>query len=595
MEQLDLSSYKEITNTHLESWKHKIESHTQASPAPQASVLTPSTVTLDLESGNNTVVPSQLKKANPQFHLLIYAPKITSNVCRALLSSYILNYPPPTLIGYKTTAENAIPFMSDYLDLQNRIKEDDFVLFADGERTLFQLPSEVLLDEYHIMTRKANRNLASQYWKLPAHKPALDELRSQYYPPPPQKSRQRFNQTVFFAVEPSPPNPSLSVPYLSRFKLPNPRPAGPSLNTGVVLGTGSSLRNLFSAAASQNTLIARSDTTTFRTILAQQTAIRASISHAHRHILHWLSHTIGLTTPSIRLAQTSETVTSAHDLGIGLDETSSLFRTVTPQSAANSAARFGTVAAAPYLSLPASLKTARQPFSYHASTHHANSSLSDPASAPESLLPTTQSWAQVPLLHVDGKHIPAVLTFPLSAASSNASEAQIRDSAVETLWPSLWFAPHARQLLQSYLRGASSKEVASQAAVGGERWWDSRGGRGGVWTTGGEWIDAGELCGEFGAEIFSDGLRGWESGYYDVVDAVAKAEGEKVEVVEVVQQAQQDDGGKKKEVIDQVAKSIQDQVRKKLDSLNGEAAAVDTAVRLPPSRKPVPDRPAERA
>lgn len=51
--------------------------------------------------------------------------------------------------------------------------------------------------------------------------------------------------------------------------------------------------------------------------------------------------------------------------------------------------------------------------------------------------------------------------------------------------------------------------MASEAAVGGERWWDSRGGRGGVWTTEGEWLDAGDLCSPFGGDVFKDGDDFW--------------------------------------------------------------------------------------
>lgn len=169
-----------------------------------------------------------------------------------------------------------------------------------------------------------------------------------------------------------------------------------------------------------------------------------------------------------------------------------------------------------------------------------------------------------------------------------------------------------------------------------------------MWTTGGEWIDAGELCGEFGAGIFADGLRGWEQEYYDVVDAVEAAEGgiggqeedEGVEVVGVLEQehdgeedqrAQEQEqdmrngegngkgqsehqdedtkgdeagrqneqdrktqDGRKKEAIEQVANAISDQVRKKLDALTPKPGE-DTAVRMPPSRLRYPKEPAAAA
>ena len=122
------------------------------------SVLEPSEFTLDLEAGKSSTAPSGLKKGNPQFHLLIHAPKITTNVCRSLLSSFLLDYPTPTLIGYRPSPPNEThegDFWQDYgladtakyLTQQGRISDDDFIAVVDGESTIFQLPSEALLTE----------------------------------------------------------------------------------------------------------------------------------------------------------------------------------------------------------------------------------------------------------------------------------------------------------------------------------------------------------------------------------------------------------------------------------------------------------------
>jgi hypothetical protein len=37
----------------------------------------------------------------PKFHLLVPASKPTANLCKTLLSAAILNFPPPTLVGYQ--------------------------------------------------------------------------------------------------------------------------------------------------------------------------------------------------------------------------------------------------------------------------------------------------------------------------------------------------------------------------------------------------------------------------------------------------------------------------------------------------------------
>jgi hypothetical protein len=121
---------------------------------------------------------------------------------------------------------------------------------------------------------------------------------------------------------------------------------------------------------------------------------------------------------------------------------------------------------------------------------------SDAESDSENPLPTDATWFSIPMiLSPERQHrpqIPSVLT-----------------STTPSVHEKLWWHPHARRLLASYLRRSASKEFASEAAIGGERWWDRRGGRGGVWTSRGEWIDAGDLCAPFGEEVFGDGKEGW--------------------------------------------------------------------------------------
>jgi len=58
----------------------------------------------------------------------------------------------------------------------------------------------------------------------------------------------------------------------------------------------------------------------------------------------------------------------------------------------------------------------------------------------------------------------------------------------------------------TFLNGISKVQmVLLQAAMeGGDRWWDLRGGKGGVWTNRWEWLDWNEVCGGFHEEVFGD-------------------------------------------------------------------------------------------
>jgi hypothetical protein len=51
-----------------------------------------------------------------------------------------------------------------------------------------------------------------------------------------------------------------------------------------------------------------------------------------------------------------------------------------------------------------------------------------------------------------------------------------------TWWEKMWFFPWARALLRRYVRSAHDFDAAQSALLGGQDWWDMRGGRGGLWT-----------------------------------------------------------------------------------------------------------------
>ncbi|KAK3315038.1 hypothetical protein B0H66DRAFT_331721 [Apodospora peruviana] len=72
---------------------------------------------------------------------------------------------------------------------------------------------------------------------------------------------------------------------------------------------------------------------------------------------------------------------------------------------------------------------------------------------------------------------------------------------VDELWERMWFRQYGRMLLNEYLH-PNRHTLALEAAAGGETWWNSRGGRGGVWT------DQGMLQYTFCVD-WTDGLSLW--------------------------------------------------------------------------------------
>lgn len=380
------------------SGEHTDESAASGRPA----VLNISNITLDLESGEHENVPAQLKKQNPQFHLLIHAPKINAGVCRCLLSSYILDYPPPTLVGYQppddlsqlwnetddegsheSKDQNGIPDVSAYLTSQRRIKDQDAVLVVDGETTLFQLPSEVLLSNFATEHRHRNHRLATQYPPVTLQSPFG-----------PQKV-QRFNHSVIFASTrethtTAGPN---RYDYLGR-----PKPTVPltktedKINDATIIGTAKSVRRLFKAASKANNQVVRADRTTFKAMHAQQSRVRASVFDPplHRRSVWriwklWLSARFSVD-HAIRAEQEKESRAAAlRDLGIGIDDASKMVYTIPDGASPNTAdRRVGLVASANEsgLLMPEVLREdgIRGPFALHPSHLHLNSTT--PAQAP---------------------------------------------------------------------------------------------------------------------------------------------------------------------------------------------------------------------
>ena len=79
----------------------------------------------------------------------------------------------------------------------------------------------------------------------------------------------------------------------------------------------------------------------------------------------------------------------------------------------------------------------------------------------------------------------------------------------------LWFAPWRRALLRQYFRTRQSPNGYHNSAVGGDRFWDQRGGRGGIWTSKEQtWLPWGEVDGVCGTlehmrQVFHDERGVW--------------------------------------------------------------------------------------
>ncbi|KAE9366029.1 hypothetical protein N431DRAFT_517049 [Stipitochalara longipes BDJ] len=102
----------------------------------------------------------------PNFHLLIPYNKPTANLCKTMLSAAILNYPPPTLISYRTVgSKNYMPdvVQNTYEFLLEKEAHDDDLILVVEEDTWFQLPAQVLISRFFRGMRDSINKLLEKY------------------------------------------------------------------------------------------------------------------------------------------------------------------------------------------------------------------------------------------------------------------------------------------------------------------------------------------------------------------------------------------------------------------------------------------------
>jgi hypothetical protein len=194
-----------------------------------------------------------------------------------------------------------------------------------------------------------------------------------------------------------------------------------------------------------------------------------------------------------------------YEYGIGLDYASSIFQIMNNSAEDIRFVKFDhpSVIASPSklsassfknpINLPPDLGLTPPPFSQHeVSTPNPD----PPITALDNIENQDTPWSDIELatnVIVPGSSVPTSLNF-------HGSEVLLSQ-----MWGNMWFYKHARALMRQYIRSPDGPIAAEAAAAGGDRWWDLRGGKGGVWTDRGEWLEWNEVCGAFDEEVFGDG------------------------------------------------------------------------------------------
>lgn len=434
--------------------------------------------------------------------------------------------------------------MYDFLNDKSNVKDEDLVLVINGYDVWFQLPPEVMIRRYHAMVVEANERLRRRYGTVTEGKPGdgtMDRV-------------QKYTQSVIFGADKiCRPNRAedpacAAVPYstlpkdvygpdtdkgsLAFFNRPR------YLNPGIVIGPADDVRAIYRYAV-EKVETKGHGLIDHQSVLAEifgeqefqrETTRRASQGTPDR-FYDWFSNKLGYSDSPLSANITINNMTTVdghrYEYSIGLDYKSNLFQSMTHSAADiefipyDSSAYLSTIQAAhpslhgqPFF-LPQDLQTAKPPFSYVSPGYNYTRDV-DVEHERSLLLPYSKNLDHLPGQSDNPTDVePSWRTIPLATNVYAASVPPILHingdtSLLESWWPNLWFHPYARALLRRYVRSTQTPAAAETAAKGGQTWWDTRGGRGGVWTDDRNWMGWGNVCKGAEEKVFGDGKGTWE-------------------------------------------------------------------------------------
>ncbi|KAK0663711.1 hypothetical protein DIS24_g1179 [Lasiodiplodia hormozganensis] len=445
------------------SWRHP-ESGSADDVVQEASSINETTEDDALPTSTSSALPPLKTKTGPTFHLLIPATDADSNFCRTILSAMLLEYPPPTILGYSRSEESSIiEVVNDHLQHTDAIKDEDLVLIVDGYRAWFQLPASVLVQQYEAALEDANDRLRRKYG-------TVQPLSGNREP------RQMFRQTVLWAADEHcwpmlkgdvacsavPESPFFwdQSPYANASEEAsayNPK----FVNSGTVIGPAKDLRAIFKALMHKSaTPYGHLDLQhTLQTLYSEQEQARELIRRYNLGVSGRMREWwYGLNPSEKPLRRTNITIApgKSYEYSMGLDYNSTLFQSMSPPHSFNGDIDFIKSDSQPRDTYDSSYTTVN-PKTGLRNSYSSNPSQKDPISLPDALLdqpspytlpekdanaaaipanmntaltitPDLDSlppakktpWSELPLAHnMRARSVPATLHFPSFASISS--------------------------------------------------------------------------------------------------------------------------------------------------------------------------------
>ena len=505
-------------------------------PIVDAPLKTPSNTTLQIENGAIDHVPPKLKKTSPNFHLITPADQDTHGFCKTTLSAMLLNYPPPTVPLLYTRYVSDVQREGDtlnstlhYLSNEKLVKDEDLILIVDGKESWFQLPSDVIVTQYKKLLADANLELRRKY--------GVDK-----------EGYQKFNQTIVFGAQKLCEGDDMACKYVPPSVLSDKTYGTETarrisdvpakfLSSKMVMGPAADMRMLYQAAL-EKFAEARSQSQTVQSVFAtlfaeqqlQRDVVEVENKHATTRLRDYITGRTRRTGAEERLERGGAELSNStrHEYSMGLDYTHTLFQPTAyctnnelvplVHDGSTDLSRYSHAPNAQQLSLPPALNETRPPFWRTDFIKHNPSPNEKPAYIDkleyrlelDSMPSRKAPWTEVPLIqNTYTGAIPAVfLHSPRHFTGEQAPVANIS-------WSTLWYSNHKRAMLRNYFRTPQSPDGYHNSLVGGDRYWDTRGGRGGVWTEAEQiWFPWGEVDGVCGSlthlkEVFQDAKGVW--------------------------------------------------------------------------------------
>ncbi|KAJ5888562.1 hypothetical protein N7495_008603 [Penicillium taxi] len=476
----------------------------------------------------NDSLPHDLEKKNPYLHVLLPVQRSSRGLCRTIASGSILHYPPPTLIGYGIESHGTefsrmvtqLTRVRDYLNESKGVKDGDFILLVDADDVFFQLPPQILVNRFQNIIRSNNARLLQKYGY--ATVPGPD-------PGSPPVKVQKYTQRVLFGASKlchslsgdpgctAVPESSLP-PDVYGWKTDSQsdgiknRPRW--LNSGAVMGQAADLRLIFNEVLHQIEKHTKEDPEyhILTHIFGRQEVVREierlrTVNGAKE----WFYQLLGISDKTNLAGLKVRLETGRrYEYGIGVDYESQMFfnqflsrkdvdwldySNISKSSSLQG--QFG-VPRERRLLLPSDIAALPSPFNQSLLAREETASPEWNSTLDKFPNPDNHTW----------NHIPLMMN-PYSASVPVLAHLNGDPKLRNAWWEEMWFFPWARALMRRNVRDAQGFDAAQSALLGGQDWWDMRGGRGGLWTDDKNWITFSEACEGHERDLFDDDLGPW--------------------------------------------------------------------------------------